>query len=124
MKRLIKIFIATSSLVLFLFVSPLQAQMEMNSKPSKSEQLRMAMHKLWEDHIVWTRNVILNLMDDLPGTEQAVNRLLSNQDDIGNAVKPFYGEAGGKELARLLREHITTAADLLKAAKAGNTPAF
>ena len=119
MKRLIKFFAATSSLMLILSVSPLQAQMEMGSNTSKSEQLRMAMHKLWEDHIVWTRNVILNIMDGLPGTDQAVNRLLQNQDDIGNAVKPFYGEAGGKELTRLLREHITTAADLLKAAKAG-----
>ena len=124
MKRFIQISLATSSIALFLFFSPLQAQMDMNQKISKSEQLRMAMHKLWEDHIVWTRNVILNIMDDLPGTEQAVNRLLQNQDDIGNAVKPFYGEAGGKELTRLLREHITIAADLLKAAKAGNNSAF
>lgn len=124
MKRLIKIFTATTGLLMILSVSPLQAQMEMSSKISKSEQLRMAMHKLWEDHIVWTRNVILNIMDDLPGTDQAVNRLLSNQDDIGNAVKPFYGDAGGKELTRLLKEHITTAADLLKAAKAGNNSAF
>ena len=124
MKRFIQISLATSSIVLFLFLSPLQAQMDMNHKISKSEQLRMAMHKLWEDHIVWTRNVILNIMDDLPGTEPAVNRLLQNQDDIGNAVKPFYGEAGGKELTRLLREHITIAADLLKAAKAGNNSAF
>ena len=124
MKRFIQISLATSSMVLFLFLSPLQAQMDMNNKISKSEQLRMAMHKLWEDHIVWTRNVILNIMDDLPGTEQAVNRLLQNQDDIGNAVKPFYGEAGGKELTRLLREHITIAADLLKAAKTGNNSAF
>ena len=124
MKRFIQISLSTSSIALFLFFSPLQAQMDMNNKISKSEQLRMAMHKLWEDHIVWTRNVILNIMDDLPGTEQAVNRLLKNQDDIGNAVKPFYGDAGGKELTRLLREHITLAADLLKAAKAGNNSAF
>ena len=122
MKRLIRISLVISTLLLFL--SPLQAQMNMKPNSSKSEQLRMAMHKLWEDHIVWTRNVILNIMDDLPGTEQAVNRLLSNQDDIGNAVKPFYGEAGGKELTRLLREHIATAADLLKAAKTGNNSAF
>lgn len=124
MKRLIRISLATSILLLFLSFSPLQAQMDMNNKSSKSEQLRIAMHNLWEDHIVWTRNVILNIMDDLPGTDQAVNRLLQNQDDIGNAVKPFYGEAGGKELTRLLREHITVAADLLKAAKAGNNSAF
>ena len=122
MKRLIRISIVISTLLLFL--SPLHAQMKMKANSSKSEQLRMAMHKLWEDHIVWTRNVILNIMDDLPGTEQAVNRLLSNQDDIGNAVKPFYGEAGGKELTRLLKEHITTAADLLKAAKTGDNSAF
>lgn len=124
MKRLIRVSVAISSIFLFLAVTPLRAQMDMNNQTSKGEQLRMATHKLWEDHIVWTRNVILNIMDDLPGTDQAVNRLLQNQDDIGNAVKPFYGEAGGKELTRLLREHITVAADLLKAAKAGNTPAF
>jgi len=122
MKRLIRISLVISALLFFL--SPLQAQMDMKTNSSKSEQLRMAMLKLWEDHIVWTRNVILNIMDDLPGTDQAVNRLLKNQDDIGNAVKPFYGEAGGKELTRLLREHITIAADLLKAAKAGNNSAF
>jgi len=124
MKRFIQISLFTGSIALFLSLSPLQAQMDMNHNISKGEQLRMAMHKLWEDHIVWTRNVILNIMDDLPGTDQAVNRLLQNQDDIGNAVKPFYGEAGGKELTRLLREHITIAADLLKAAKSSNNSAF
>ena len=124
MKRLIRISVATGSIFLFLTFSPLQAQMDMSNKTSKSEQLRMAMHKLWEDHIIWTRNVILNITDDLPGTDHAVNRLLQNQDDIGNAVKPFYGEAGGKELTRLLREHITVAADLLKAAKTSNNSAF
>ena len=89
MKRFIQISLATSIIALFLFISPLQAQMDMNHNISKSERLRMAMHKLWEDHIVWTRNVILNIMDGLPGTDQAVNRLLQNQDDIGNVVKPF-----------------------------------
>ena len=126
MKRLFGFSVAIFSFFLFLSAhSLLQTQeMKMNDMETKSEQLRMAMHKLWEDHITWTRNVILNIMDDLPGTDQAVNRLLQNQDDIGNAVKSFYGEAGGKELTRLLREHITTAADLLKAAKAGNNSAF
>jgi hypothetical protein len=109
----------------FLFsFNVVQSQEMKMSDQSKTEQLRIAMHKLWEDHVTWTRNVILNIIDSLPGTEQAVNRLLQNQDDIGNAIKPFYGDAGGKELTRLLREHITTAADLLKAAKAGNDAAF
>ena len=41
------------------------------------------MRLLWSDHALWTRNVIVNVIDDLPGTTEAVNRLLKNQDDIG-----------------------------------------
>lgn len=104
---------------------PVNAQkMDMKSSKTKKEDFRIAMHKLWEDHVTWTRNVILNIIDDLPGTTEGVTRLLKNQDDIGNAVKPFYGEAAGTELTRLLREHITIAADLLKAAKSGDNAAF
>lgn len=100
------------------------AQMEKMDKPTKREELRMGMHKLWTDHVVWTRNVILNIMDGLPGTDQAVNRLLKNQEDIGNAIKPVYGDAAGIELTRLLKEHIVIAADLLKAAKGDNKTGF
>ena len=82
-----------------------------------------AMRKLWEDHIVWTRMVIVSVADDLPDLPVAVDRLLGNQDDIGDAIKPFYGDAAGEELSRLLREHITGAADLLAAAKAGDADA-
>jgi len=86
--------------------------------------LKIAMRKLWEDHVTWTRNVILNIMDGLPGTEQALARLLKNKDDIGNAVKPYYGDEAGNQLTTLLHTHITTAGDLLKAAKAGNDAGF
>ncbi len=76
---------------------------------------REDMRKLWEDHITWTRNVICNILDDLPGTTEAVNRLLQNQDDIGNAIKPYYGNAAGDALTGLLYGHITIAASLLTA---------
>jgi hypothetical protein len=82
-----------------------------------------AMRQLWEDHIVWTRMVIVSVADDLPDTSFAVDRLLRNQDDIGDAIKPFYGDAAGEELSRLLREHIAGAADLLAGAKAGDADA-
>lgn len=82
------------------------------------------MRELWSDHVIWTRNVIINIMDETPGTTEAVNRLLANQVDIGNAIKPYYGDAAGEQLTDLLNEHINTAAALLTAAKAGDTPAF
>jgi hypothetical protein len=81
------------------------------------------MRRLWEDHVVWTRLAIISLTTDAPDTEATVGRLLRNQSDIGDAVKPFYGETAGEELTRLLREHILIAADLIAAARAGDAPA-
>ena len=86
--------------------------------------LKTDMRKLWEEHIQWTRYVIFNILDNLPGTSQEVARLLKNQDDIGNAIKPFYGDAAGNQLTALLHQHITIAADLLTALKNNNTAAF
>jgi hypothetical protein len=82
------------------------------------------MDMLWEDHIAWTRNVIFAVIDDLPGATEATNRLLANQDDIGNAIKPYYGDAAGAALSKLLRSHIMTAAGVLTAAKSGDQTAL
>jgi hypothetical protein len=76
-----------------------------------------AMRSLWEDHIVWTRLAIIGIVDDRPDKDAAVARLLRNQDDIGNAIRPFYGDAAADALTALLKEHIVGAADLLVAAK-------
>jgi hypothetical protein len=76
-----------------------------------------AMRELWEDHIVWTRMAIVSIVDDRPDQSFAVERLLRNQDDIGDAIRPFYGQAAGDALTALLREHIIGPADLLVAAK-------
>ena len=84
---------------------------------------RNDMRQLWEDHIVWTRLAIISLADGLPDQDASVGRLLQNQQDIGDAVKPFYGDAAGGQLTALLHEHITIAADLVLAAKAGDTAA-
>ncbi len=87
------------------------------SKPD----FKQAMRKLWEDHITWTRLYIISALADLPDKDQTATRLLQNQTDIGNAVKPFYGDAAGDKLTSLLKDHILIAADLVAAAKSGNT---
>src|SRR2546423_5654308 len=83
---------------------------------SKAAALQTAMRKLWEDHITWTRVFIISAAADLPDKNAATQRLLQNQVDIGNAIKPFYGAAAGDHLTALLKEHITTAAEIVAAA--------
>jgi hypothetical protein len=80
-----------------------------------------SMRKLWEDHITWTRLFIVSFAAGLPDTDTTAQRLLQNQTDLGNAIKPFYGDAAGRQLTSLLRDHILIAADLLTAAKAGDS---
>jgi hypothetical protein len=86
----------------------------------KQVAFREDMRRLWEDHITWTRLAVISLTTDSPDTEATVGRLLRNQSDIGDAVKPFYGDAAGNALTAELRKHILIAADVIAAAKAGN----
>jgi hypothetical protein len=85
---------------------------------------RNDMRKLWEDHITWTRLFIVSFAADSPDLGPTTDRLLANQTHIGDAIKPFYGDEAGTALTDLLRAHILGAADLLAAAKAGDTAAF
>jgi hypothetical protein len=83
-----------------------------------------AMRKLWEDHVTWTRLAIVSFAAGLPDLQATEARLLQNQVDIGNAVKPFYGSAAGNKLTALLKEHILGAVALLQAAKSGDSGAI
>jgi hypothetical protein len=104
--------------------APMTAARSSATMTRKEVALRDGMRQLWEDHIVWTRLAIISLTTASPDTEATVGRLLKNQTDIGNAIKPFYGKAAGNELTRQLRLHILIAADLIAAAKAGDEAAL
>lgn len=91
---------------------------------SKALALQDGMRKLWEDHITWTRLYIVSAVAGLPDQGPTAQRLLQNQEDIGNAIKPFYGKEAGNQLTSLLKDHILIATELLQAAKSGDTAAF
>jgi hypothetical protein len=104
--------------------APMLMTMTVHPSPmlsAKAVALRQDMRKLWEDHITWTRLAIISLESGTPDTDATVARLLQNQTDIGDAVKPFYGDAAGNELTNELRAHILIAADVIAAAKAGDS---
>jgi hypothetical protein len=86
----------------------------------RASDLHDAMRVLWEEHIVYTRNFIISSLGGLEDAGPIAERLLRNQDDIGNAIKPIYGDDAGTKLAGLLRAHILIAADIVTAAKNGD----
>ena len=88
---------------------------------SKATAFHDDMRKLWEEHILYTRNFIIDAAAGLPEQQATTDRLLKNQDDIGNAIKAYYGEENGSKLTTLLREHISTAGELVTASKANDT---
>jgi len=89
--------------------------------PIKRIEFHDAMRTLWIDHVVWTRLFIVSAAGDLPDKKPVTTRLLANQKDIGDAMRPFYGDAAGEKLTSLLTEHITIAAELVEAAKMKNS---
>ena len=91
---------------------------------TSKEPVRHALRKLWSDHVIWTRQYIVAAVAGTPDADAAAGRLLKNQEDIGAAIVPYYGEAGGARLTDLLKQHIMIAVDLVAAAKAGDQAAF
>lgn len=123
MNRQIRIFVCAGLLAFLVGLSFPTVSRSASTLPAANDKqtaFQDAMRKLWEDHITWTRVFIISAVADLPDKAAATERLLQNQVDIGNAIKPYYGDEAGDKLTTLLKEHITTAAEVVAAAKAND----
>jgi hypothetical protein len=89
----------------------------------KALALHDGMRALWESHGTWTERAIVDFVGGLPDTPIAIQRLLQNQTEIGDAIKPYYGRKAGDALTVLLKAHINAAVALLQAAKSGDSHA-
>lgn len=87
---------------------------------SEMEDITSIFRMLWEQHVVWTRMAIMAIVHDLPETEQIIQRLLRNPTDFANVLATYYGEEAAQEFEQLFTDHITIAAELVRAAKAGD----
>src|SRR5215207_8128177 len=100
--------------------APSRASAGASAQSASAVSLKQDMRKLWTDHVVWTRDYIIAAVGDQPDQQAAANRLMKNQDDIGAAIATYYGAPAGEQLTKLLKEHISIAVDLVKAAKASD----
>jgi DNA polymerase III delta prime subunit len=92
------------------------------ANPAGKGSLQADMRRLWEDHVSWTRMFIISAATNLPDKSATLDRLMRNQEDIGNAMKPFYGDSAGQRLTELLKDHIRIAGEVLEAAAQANQP--
>lgn len=76
--------------------------------------------KLWSEHVMWTRSFIISTAAELGDLQLVTKRLLRNPKDFADVLKKVYGEEKANQFAALLTEHLTIAADLVNAAKAGD----
>lgn len=86
----------------------------------KKFELYQNMRKLWEDHVTWTRLVIVGITGNVPGTNEATIRLLGNAKDMAVAITPYYGQAAADKFQTLMEDHLKIAAKLVTEAKSGN----
>lgn len=81
----------------------------------------MAMNRLlWMEHVNWTRMTIISIVFGLPDLPFVQERLLRNATDLGNCLRPFYGDQIADRYAELIKEHLVIAAELVTAAVKGD----
>jgi len=95
-----------------------------NQSKIDAQVFRSNMRKLWEDHSERTRELIISTLSGLPNQNETAQNLIQNQNEIGNAIKPFYGEEAGDDLAELLEEHTQLGSTMLQAARKAEPEAF
>lgn len=83
-------------------------------------KLKEDLRRLWIEHTIWTRDYIKSAVGNLEDKDEVLARLLKNQQDLGNSIKPYYGEEAGNKLAKLLTDHIVIAGKIVDAVKSGN----
>jgi uncharacterized protein YihD (DUF1040 family) len=124
MKNITKACWSIKLLMAMLIVRPTFAQTinENNNEVTclNETEFKNNMRKLLEDHIIWTRNTLLCIVDDMPGREESINRLIRNQVETALIFKQFYGDKVGNDLADLLKAHISIYKELVVAYDRGS----
>lgn len=88
------------------------------------ECLLCIMNKKWEDHILWTRFVIISYIYNNPDIKANEARLIRNQREIGELFGKFYDKEVEENVFNLLKDHILIAGKLIKYAKNKNKSSF
>ena len=91
---------------------------------SARHDFNRTMRTLLEEHVTWTRLMIISVAGELPDRSTTGGRLARSQAKIGETFRPFYGDLAGARIAKLLRDHVSRCVELIETAKTGDTAAL
>lgn len=75
------------------------------------------MNLAWEQHIMWTRMLLISIAADLNDLEYTERRLMRNPRDIADIFRTYYGDRVANEIERLLTEHLKIGKEIIVALK-------
>ncbi len=90
-----------------------------SKKRSKKMRLLLLSQEVWLDHVYWTRLFIVSSVARSNDVTFNADRLMMNQEEIGNLYRPYIGDKMADELIRLLKEHIAIAGKIVEEARDG-----
>lgn len=77
--------------------------------------LLKSMNLAWEQHIIWTRMLLISIAENLKDLDATQARLLQNPKDIANIFRTYYGNTIANTIENLLTEHLIIGKDLIVA---------
>jgi hypothetical protein len=86
--------------------------------PAAIVSYRVSCRYYWAEHINYTRNLIISVLAGLADVPAITARLMKNQEDIGDLLRPYYDSSTVDEFVLLLKEHAKVVLDLVNASKA------
>lgn len=98
-------------------------EQEVKSSNAFIQTMRDQFQLLWEQHVYWTRMVILGILFGLPDTEASINRLLRNPLGLAAIFKEFFKAPIVADFVKAFTGHLTIATELVKAVKAKDSTA-
>jgi len=78
------------------------------------------MNLVWQQHIMWTRMLLISIAENLGDLKATQTRLLQNPKDIANIFRKYYGNNIANMIEALITQHLEIGEKLIVALKNNN----
>lgn len=86
--------------------------------PEAIMQFASGVRNLWNDQVDYTRNAITSILGNVDDINAVALRLERNQDELGEILSPYYGEAAATTAKGALKAHVALLTDIIRYKKA------